>query len=108
MPLRVLIAAALLIALLLVPLVLLLVTDTALSVWTRLQEAPLWLQVGYGLVVALISMGSILLLWRVLRPSGKKQPSPDVEEQIVVDESQLQQEILDAANSGIDIEDAFA
>ena len=107
MPFRVLIAAVLLIALLLVLLVLLLATDTALSVWNRLREAPLWLQVGYGLLVAVISMGSMLLLWRVLRPGKKKQEQSTHEEQLVVEESQLEQEILDAANSGIDIQDSL-
>ena len=64
MQFRVIIAAALLIALLLVLLVLLLATDTALSVWSRLQEAPLWIQVGYGLVVK-IELREIGIVWRL-------------------------------------------
>lgn len=107
MPIRVLIAAGLLIALLLVLLVLLLATDTALSVWTRLQEAPLWIRISYGLVVALISMGSLLLLWRVLRPRQKKTTKSENSDAGVIDETRLQQDILEAANAGIDIDDAL-
>lgn len=107
MPFRVLIAAALLVALLLVLLVLLLATDTALSVWSRLQEAPLWLQLGYGLVVALVSMGSIALLWRVLRPGKKSKRATDTTDTGVIDEQRLQQDILDAASSGINIDEAL-
>jgi GTP-binding protein EngB required for normal cell division len=105
MQFRVIIAAALLIALLLTVLVLLLATDTALSVWSRLQEAPLWIQVAYGLVVALVSMGTMVLLWRVLRPTRKEKKAGSTVEPLELDESSLEQEILEAANSGIDIED---
>ena len=107
MQFRVLIAAALVIALLLVLLVLLLATDTALSVWTRLQAAPLWLQLAYGIVVALISMATVLLLWRVLRPGKKTPAEPLHQADQSIDEAGLQQDILDAANSGIDINDAL-
>ena len=51
----------LLIAVLLVAVVtlflLLLATDTALSVWQRLSVAPLWLQVAYTLILQLRSEG---------------------------------------------------
>ena len=107
MQFRIIIAAALLIALLVVMLVLLLATDTALSVWARLQEAPLWIKLGYGLLVAVVSMGTMVLLWRVLRPSNKKKAATESTKPLELDESSLEQEILEAANSGIDIEDAL-
>lgn len=106
MPFRVIIAAAVLIALLLVLLVLLIATDTALSVWSRLQDAPLSLQMAYGLVVALVSAASMMLLWRVLRP--KKRASRSEEQRPrEVDEAGLEQEILDAAESGVDVDEAL-
>ncbi len=48
---------------------LLLATDTAMSVWQRLSEAPLWLQVAYGLVLLLISSATLWLTWRWLKPA---------------------------------------
>jgi membrane protein implicated in regulation of membrane protease activity len=107
MPFRVLIAAALLIGLLLVMLVVLLATDTALSVWSQLRQAPLWLQIAYGLLVALVSMASVLLLWRVLRPRKRPQPASEATVSGEIDEARLEQDILDAAASGVDIEDAL-
>ena len=107
MQFRILIAAALLIALLLVLLVLLVATDTALSVWAQLKQAPLWLQVGYGLLVAVISMASILLLWRFLRPRKKSRADSETGGTEKIDEARLEQDILDAAESGIEIEDAL-
>jgi GTP-binding protein EngB required for normal cell division len=107
MPFRVLIAAALLIGLLLVLLVVLLATDTALSVWSQLRQAPLWLQIAYGLLVALVSMASVLLLWRVLRPRKRSQPASEASVPGDIDEARLEQDILDAAESGIDIDEAL-
>ena len=48
---------------------LLLATDTALSVWQRLREAPLWVQVSYTLILLLISSATIWLSWRLLKPA---------------------------------------
>ena len=50
---------------------LLLATDTALSVWQRLREASLWIQVSYTLVLLLISSATLWLSWRWLKPAGK-------------------------------------
>ena len=53
---------------------LLLATDTALSVWQRLREAPLWLQVAYTLSLLAISSATLWFSWRWLKPTGKKAP----------------------------------
>lgn len=106
MPFKLIIAAALVIALLLVFLVLLLATDSALSVWSRLREAPLWLQIAYGALVALVSAASLLLLWRVLRPrarGGQRQEKQARE----IDEAALEEEIREAAAAGIDVDEAL-
>lgn len=106
MPFKLIIAAALVIALLLVFLVLLLATDSALSVWSRLREAPMWLQIAYGALVALVSAASLLLLWRVLRPrarGGQRQEKQARE----IDEAALEEEIREAAAAGIDVDEAL-
>ena len=64
----------LLIAVLLVAVVtlflLLLATDTALSVWQQLRVAPLWLLVSSSLVLVLISGAVLWLTWKWLKPVG--------------------------------------
>ncbi len=78
---------------------LLLATDTALSVWQRLREAPLWLQAAYTLVLLLISGASLWLSWRWLKPAGKKTPSEDR----ILDPFSLQEELLASASAGVDV-----
>jgi GTP-binding protein EngB required for normal cell division len=107
MSFKLIIAAALFLAMLLVLLVLLLATDTALSVWSRLEAAPLWLQVGYGAVLIVAALASVLLLWRVLRPKKKSLKAADAGRPRAIDESSLEQEILDAAASGVNVDEAL-
>jgi len=56
---------------------LLLATDTALSVWQQLRVAPLWLQVAYTLVLVLISSATLWLAWRWLKPANKRESIED-------------------------------
>ena len=78
---------------------LLLATDTALSVWQRLGDAPLWLQLAYTLVLLLISSATLWLTWRWLKPAGKK---TSVENK-PLDPFTLQEELLVSAGAGIDV-----
>jgi len=78
---------------------LLLATDTALSVWQRLREAPLWLQLAYTLVLVLISSATLWLSWRWLKPSGKKTRDSSRNP----DPYSLQQELVDSASAGVDV-----
>ena len=93
----------LVIALLLVAMVtlflLLLATDTALSVWQRLRDAPLWLQVSYTLVLLSVSAATLYLSWRWLKPTEK---SPQGEKK-QLDSSTLQEDLLESAQSGVDV-----
>ncbi len=82
---------------------LLLATDTALSVWQRLSEAPLWLQIAYTLVLLLISSATLWLSWRWLRPVAKKMPN----ENQSLDPHSLQADLLESANAGVDVSAAF-
>ena len=51
MPVRLLVAIAILIAAFLVMFLVLIATETALTVWHYLRQAPLWVQVGYGFLL---------------------------------------------------------
>ena len=97
----------LLVAVLLVAVVtlflLLLATDTALSVWQRLREAPLWLQVVYTLVLLTISSATLWLSWRWLKPTAKKTPGDNIR----LDPLSLQEELVRSAGAGIDISAAL-
>ncbi len=78
---------------------LLLATDTALSVWQRLREAPLWLQVAYTLVLLVISSATLWLSWRWLKPVAKKTAS----EERMLDPLSLQESLVESASAGVDV-----
>ena len=78
---------------------LLLATDTAMSVWARLSEAPLWLQVAYALVLLLISSATLWLTWRWLKPAAKKVST----EERSLDPFSLQEELVESASAGVDV-----
>ncbi|NNK97737.1 MAG: GTP-binding protein, partial [Xanthomonadales bacterium] len=78
---------------------LLLATDTAMSVWQRLGAAPLWVQVGYTLMLLLISSATLWFTWQWLKPSRKKAPGPVRE----LNAESLHDELLESANAGIDV-----
>lgn len=78
---------------------LLLATDTALSVWQRLREAPLWLQIAYTLVLMSISSATLWFSWRWLKPADKKTP---VEERSL-DPLYFQDKLVESASAGVDV-----
>jgi GTP-binding protein EngB required for normal cell division/uncharacterized protein (DUF697 family) len=78
---------------------LLLATDTALSVWQQLRVAPLWLQLTYTLALVLISSATLWFSWHWLKPETKKAP---VEERHL-DPLALQEELVDLASEGVDV-----
>jgi len=82
---------------------LLLATDTALSVWQRLRDAPMWLQVAYSLVLILISGATLWLTWHWLRPGDKKA----LKESKILDAFSLQEELVESASAGIDVSAAI-
>ncbi len=81
---------------------LLLATDTALSVWQRLQQAPLWLQVSYTLVLLLVSSATLWFTWRWLKPARKKA----VVERRKFDASSFQESLVELAGAGVDVSPA--
>jgi small GTP-binding protein len=104
MPIRLLISLVLIIAAVAMLFLMLLATDTALSVWQRLGTAPLWMQLGYGAVLLLIAAGTTWMLFRWLLPTRQKSTT----EPRVLDETALQDDLLEAASSGIDVTEALA
>ncbi|MGB5293022.1 MAG: GTPase [Lysobacterales bacterium] len=78
---------------------LLLATDTAMSVWQRLSVAPLWLQLAYALVLALISTATLWMTWHWLKPARKKTEVEDTR----LDPSSFQESLLESADAGVDV-----
>lgn len=84
--------------------VVLLATDTALSVWQRLSEAPLWLQLAYGVLVSLASVAAVLLTWRLLRPG---RPARRTGRSRTVTRGSLEEDLVASAAAGVDVEAAL-
>lgn len=88
-------AAALTVALLL------LITDTALSVWQQLATLPAWMQVAYGMLVLALALGVMALAWRWLRP---RRPAATPEHQpAALDAESLERYIAKSASEGVDV-----
>ena len=83
---------------------LLLATDTAMSVWQRLSLAPVWLQVAYGLSLVLISSAALWLSWRWLKPADKK----TISEVSILDSFGLQEKVVESASEGVDVSSAVS
>ncbi len=80
-------------------------TDTALSVWQRLAEAPLWLQIAYVLLLAVVSAATTALAWRWFRPAKKTSAKPRSE---TITSDSLQDDLLESAQAGVDVTAALA
>jgi GTP-binding protein EngB required for normal cell division/uncharacterized protein (DUF697 family) len=99
MRVRLLLFIALLLIAVVTLFLLLLATDTALSVWQRLREAPLWLQLSYTLVLVLISSATLWFSWRWLKPDKK----PSAGEARNLDPLSLQEKLVESASAGVDV-----
>ncbi len=99
MRVRLLLVIAVLLVAVVTLFLLLLATDTAMSVWQRLADAPLWLQLAYGFVLLLISSASLWLAWHWLKPVRKK-PSTETRQ---LDSESLKQDLMQSASDGVDI-----
>lgn len=82
---------------------LLLATDTALSVWQHLRAAPLWLQVAYTMFLVLVSSATLWLSWRWLKPVRKKRSAEGND----LDSLSLQEELVESASKGVDVSAAI-
>jgi GTP-binding protein EngB required for normal cell division/uncharacterized protein (DUF697 family) len=103
MRVRLLLISAILLVAVVTLFLLLLATDTAMSVWQRLSAAPLWLQVTYTLVLILISTATLWFSWQWLKPTPKKKTS----QSRIPDELSLQEELVESASAGVDVSAAI-
>jgi hypothetical protein len=104
MPLRIIFSIAILIIAFLVLFLVLIATETALTVWHYLREAPLWVQLGYALILVGLPMATLLLFWRWFRPSKKKKAGPEARPMSL---EALQDELVESARQGVDVSAAL-
>ena len=98
---RTLIGIGVAFGLLLLLVLLLNLTDSALSVWDRLQEAPWWFFFFYATAFALIAVGGFYVVWRLLvprKPKTKPEPPPPPPT-----EEELERRLREQAELGIDV-----
>lgn len=100
MPIRFLASIAIVIIAFLVIFLVLIASETALTVWHYLKQAPLWAQIAYALVLLGLPLATLLLFWSWLRPSRKKRPAAEPRK---VSEQALQEELLASARQGVDV-----
>ena len=74
MPVRLLVSIAILIITFLVLFLVLIASETALTVWHYLKQAPLWIQLGYAVVLIGLPLLTLVFFWNWFRPSKKQKP----------------------------------
>jgi GTPase SAR1 family protein len=104
MPVRLLVSIAILIVAFLVLFLVLIASETALTVWHYLKQAPLWAQLGYGVFLVGLPLLTLVVFWGWLRPRRKP---PKQKQQPVLDESALQDALVESAREGVDVSDAL-
>jgi len=83
---------------------LLILTDTAFDVWTRLQEGPTWFFYLYGAGFLAISGVGGFALWRLLRPRlGRRAQAEQPQSPPRVDREVLEQRLEQGEAAGMDI-----
>lgn len=84
---------------------LLLLTDTALSVWERLAAAPAWIRYGWIAIVSSVTVLVTLLAWRWLRPRPTRR---DTEVPDAPDAERLEADLVASREAGVDVGPALA
>jgi len=105
MPLRFIASIAILIVAFLVLFLVLIATETALTVWHYLKEAPLWVQLGYAVILVGLPLATLLVFWRWFRPSRKKKGGQETRRASL---EALQDELVESARQGVDVSAALA
>ncbi len=100
MPLRLLVSIAILLVALLILFVFLLATDTALSVWHYLRDAPVWLRLAWFSMALLLPLATVVFLWSWLRPGKKAQHQGPAKP---VSYEALEDDLVAASQSGVDV-----
>lgn len=105
MPLRLLVSIIILLAAMLVVFIFLLATDTALSVWNYLRLAPAWLQLAYLCILLILPLATLVFFWSWFRPKSTFKAESKSKP---VNFEQLQEDLLDSQQAGVDISPALA
>ena len=103
MPFRLLVSIAILIITFLVLFLVLIASETALTVWHYLKQAPLWVQLGYAVILAGLPLLTLALFWSWFRPSRKNKTA----ERRELSPEALQEELLESARLGVDVSAAL-
>ncbi len=103
MPVRLLVSIAILIAAFLVLFLVLIASETALTVWHYLKQAPLWVQIGYAVILVGMPLLTLVFFWNWFRPAKKKK-APEPRQ---LSEELLQDELLESARQGVDVSEAL-
>ena len=103
MPFRFLVSIVIVIVAFLVLFLVLIASETALTVWHYLKQAPLWVQLGYGVILVGLPLLTLFLFWNWFRPARKKRGR----ESRPVSTASLQDDLLESASQGIDVSGAL-
>ncbi|MFC1688538.1 GTPase [Pseudomonadota bacterium] len=104
MPVRLLVSIAILIIAFLVLFLVLIASETALTVWHYLKEAPMWVQIGYAFILVGMPLLTLILFWNWFRPSRKKKTTSRPKE---LSDQTLQDDLLESARQGVDVSSAL-
>jgi len=104
MPLRLLLSIAALILAFLVLFLVLIASETALTVWHYLKQAPAWVQLGYALVLVGFPLAALVLFLRWMRPSRSARKAAQA---APLSEQSLQEALLESAHRGVDVSQAL-
>lgn len=105
MPLRLLVSVVIILVTMIVIFLFLLATDTALSVWNYLKQAPPWLQISYFFMLVALPLITLVVFWSWLRPGKRKKPEPP---KAIGSLTELQEEVLESSIAGVDVSTALA
>ena len=105
MPLRLLVAIVIILATMMVVFLFLLATDTALSVWHYLKEAPGWMQTAYFVMLLALPIITLTLFRVWFRPGHRGRKTT---REPAINFTQLQDELLASSRTGVDVSPALA
>jgi GTP-binding protein EngB required for normal cell division len=99
MPVRLLVSIAILIITFLVLFLVLIASETALTVWHYLKDAPVWAQLVYAVILVGMPLLTLALFWSWFRPSRKSKKAVQPE----LSAETLQDELLESAQQGVNV-----
>ena len=85
---------------------LLFITESALNVWDRLVQGPRLVLYGYLTLLGIILFAAIMLVWRLVVPRQPTTAKRPVAKKLT--RAEIEQRLLDAAGSGVDVSAAQA